>query len=50
MEELQISRSKVNDVGIASLKGLLSFEGMAEFICVVVEKFIGIFLNRLYYL
>ncbi len=37
MEELQISRSKVNDVGIASLKGLLSFEGMAEFICVVVK-------------
>jgi hypothetical protein len=37
LEELQISRSKVNDVGIASLKGLLSLEGMAEFICVVVE-------------
>jgi hypothetical protein len=24
---------KVNDVGIASLKGILSFEGMAKFIC-----------------
>jgi hypothetical protein len=24
---------KVNDVGIVSLKGLLSFEGVAKFIC-----------------